>query len=133
MTKIGFPTFELDLMKEIPFKATLTAAPTVLDPTAIRLVWRRRISRVAHRRALAKSKLTRTEATHTLTAFFVNECGLGKYEADRRIALIGNELWQWDVGVDNEWTQGDSGARGSTAIRKRRTRQLRRDTSKKPR
>ena len=38
MTKIGFPTFELDLMKEIPFKATLTAAPTVLDPTAIRLV-----------------------------------------------------------------------------------------------
>jgi len=133
VTKIRFPTRQLDRMKGIPFDDTLTAVLTLLDPTEIRRVGEGVISRLADLRASTQSKPTLAQATDALTAFFVNECGFGKYEADRRTALIGNTLWQWNITVDNEWTQGDSGARGSAAIRKRRTRQLRRDTSKKTR
>jgi hypothetical protein len=129
---------ELRSMTEISFDETLTAAITVLDPAAVKVIAERHMARVARIPGATGQKVTLAEATDRLTAFFVKECGFGKYQADRRVALIGNTLWDWHVAIDDEWTPGsdgapEPGARGSSAIRKRRTRRLHRDTPKKSR
>jgi hypothetical protein len=131
LKKIDFPTSDLHRQKNTPFDATLDAAMTVLDITAMQDIGDRRIAHLAALRASDASKRSLADATETLVTFFMDECGLGKYEADRRTAVIGNWWWDWNIAVDNEWTQGESGAPGSGAIRKRRTRRLRRDTPKK--
>jgi hypothetical protein len=73
------------------------------------------------------------EARTLLSSFFADTCGLKMKEGDRRTALIGNEFQLWKVAIDDEYAAGDPGAPGSSAIRKSRTRQLRRDASRKTR
>ena len=74
-------------------------------------------------------------ARQELTTFLATVCNVGTREADRRTALIGNELGWWKVNIDDEWIPIDDrrGARGSAAIRKSRVRSRRRDATKKPR
>jgi hypothetical protein len=73
------------------------------------------------------------DATAALISFF-DGCGLGQYETDRRTGLVGNHLSWWKVAIDDEYVDGDPGARGCSAIRKRRTRRLRsRDTARRSR
>jgi hypothetical protein len=139
LTKIGFDTTP-PYLKKMGFQTsrhavydTLITAIAALDPAAVQLMGERLISRQKSNQPTAEAALTLADASHVLTAFLVNECNLGKYEADRRTALIGKTYWDWNVAINNEWTQGAPGAPGSSAIRKRRARRLRRDTSRKPR
>lgn len=74
-------------------------------------------------------------ARQELTTFLATACKVGTREADRRTALIGNELGWWKVNIDDEWIpiEDRRGARGSAAIRKSRVRSQRRDSTKKGR